>query len=122
MSRPLSILTIATFAALTLGGAVTASAQTSTPAKCGIETWSTAQMNYVTVPCTGGQEQTGQTASAPSGAKCGPEAWSTDKMAYVSVPCAAGTTDENPARCLEVAGRLTVDRLRLRLRSLGAAP
>ena len=96
MTRSLSKLTIIALAAMSLGTAA-ANAQTSAPAKCGIETWSADKMTYVTVPCTGDEQQNGQTASAPGAAKCGPETWSSEKMAYVGVPCPAGLTYENPA-------------------------
>ena len=76
---------------------VAAYAQTKSPSACGVETWSTAQMAYVTVPCAGGQEQNSQTANTPAASKCGPESWSTEKMAYVGTPCPAATTYENPA-------------------------
>jgi hypothetical protein len=100
MTRSFSNLTIAVLASLTLGAAV-GHAQTAPQAKCGVETWSTDKMTYVTVPCAGGQEQNGQTASAPgakapAAANCGVETWSTDKMAYVGTPCPAGLTYENP--------------------------
>lgn len=95
MTRSLSKLTIIALATMTLGGAA-AYAQTPAPAKCGIETWSADKMMYVTVPCTG-EDQNGQTASAPGATKCGPEAWSSEKMMYVGTPCPAGLTYENPA-------------------------
>ena len=95
--RMLTTLTVVTVSALTLG---IANAQTAKPATCGVETWSTDKMMYVTVPCTGeSQQPAGQVAAKPaegSNANCGIETWSTDKMAYVSTPCNAGTTYENP--------------------------
>ena len=48
--RTLSKLTIVSFAALTLGVAA-AHAQSPTAAKCGVETWSTDKMTYVSTPC-----------------------------------------------------------------------
>jgi hypothetical protein len=92
--RSLSILAIATLTALILGAAAT-TAQQAAPSTCGVETWSTEKMTYVTVPCAGAQEQSGQSAKAPdaskspNAAKCGIETWSTDKMAYESTPCAS---------------------------------
>jgi len=88
-------------AALTLGAA-TVYAQTAAqpaPPNCGVETWSTDKMAYVTVPCPGGTAASGQTAAAPgsSNSNCGVETWSTDKMTYVTTPCAHGTTYENPS-------------------------
>lgn len=51
----LAVRTIVTLATLTL--AATAShAQSTSPAKCGIETWSTEKMSYVSTPCADGQE------------------------------------------------------------------
>src|SRR5437899_3816957 len=96
MTRLLPHLAITTLAALTMGASVAAYAQTTQP-QCGVETWSTDKMTYVTTPCTGGEAQaaTGQGAKAPD--NCGVETWSTDKMAYVGTPCAAGTTYENPS-------------------------
>jgi len=96
--RSLSSLTIILLTTVTLGAAA-GYAQTTPPANCGVETWSTDKMAYVTVPCAGGQDQNSQTAKAPASSteKCGVETWSTDKMAYVGTPCAAGTTYENPA-------------------------
>jgi hypothetical protein len=95
--RSLSSLTIILLAGVTLGAAA-GYAQTTPPANCGVETWSTDKMAYVTVPCAGGPEQNSQTAKAPgpSTAKCGVETWSTDQMAYVGTPCPAVTTYENP--------------------------
>ena len=98
MTRSLSNLTIVMLATLTLGAAA-GHAQTTPPSNCGVETWSTDKMTYVTVPCAGAQEQTDQTAKAPGNApaaKCGVETWSTDQMAYVGTPCPAGVTYENP--------------------------
>ena len=57
-------------------------AQTASP-KCGGESWSQAEMRYVTVPCTGQATKT-----ADGKASCGGEAWSQAEMRYVSVPCA----------------------------------
>jgi hypothetical protein len=98
MTRSFSNLTIIALAALTLGAAV-AHAQTTPPApsNCGVETWSTDKMTYVTVPCNGGAAA--DQAQAPNGQKapaCGPETWSTDKMTYVGTPCPGGITYENP--------------------------
>ena len=47
--RMLTTLTLVSFTALTLG-AIGAQAQTTQPA-CGVETWSTDKMMYVTTPC-----------------------------------------------------------------------
>lgn len=95
MTRLLSNITVVALAAFTFGAAVAAYAQTPAPANCGVETWSTDKMTYVTTPCAGGQEQAaGQSTKAPE--SCGPETWSTDKMTYVGAPCSAGTTYENP--------------------------
>src|SRR5262249_55738501 len=94
------------FAAIALAtltvGAATVYAQTAAqPAQqnCGVETWSTDKMAYVTVPCPGGTAASGQTAAAPgsSNSNCGVETWSTDKMTYVTTPCAHRTTYENPS-------------------------
>ena len=97
-----SFSTFATIALATLTlGAATVYAQTAaqpSPSNCGVETWSTDKMAYVTVPCPGGTATTGQTAAAPgSSGNCGVETWSTDKMTYVTTPCAHGTTYENPS-------------------------
>ncbi|HEX9557423.1 MAG TPA: hypothetical protein VF991_13070 [Reyranella sp.] len=96
--RSLSSLTIILLTTVTVGAAASY-AQTTPPSNCGVETWSTDKMAYVTVPCAGGQEQNSQTAKAPGSSteKCGIETWSTDKMAYVGTPCPAGITYENPA-------------------------
>ena len=53
-SSPTMVLTMAAIAGLTLSAA-TAYAQTksATPA-CGVETWSTDKMTYVTPPCSAG--------------------------------------------------------------------
>jgi len=79
---------------------VYAQAPSQAPANCGIETWSTDKMMYVTTPCTGAAPA-GQEAKAPGAAKsatpCGIETWDTDKMMYVGTPCAATTTYENPS-------------------------
>ena len=92
--RTLFNLTIVPFAALILVAA--AHAQTAQQqSTCGIETWSTDKMAYVTVPCTENQ-QVGQAPAKNANAKCGVETWSTDKMTYETTPCAAGTTEENP--------------------------
>jgi hypothetical protein len=94
----LTTLTVVSFTALTLG-AIAAQAQTTQPA-CGVETWSTDKMAYVTTPCAGDQAQQqtgqGQKQAAPNNSGCGIETWSTDKMAYVSTPCSHTTTYENP--------------------------
>ncbi len=93
--RALVTLTIIPLAALTLGAA--ALAQTAQQqSTCGVETWSTDKMTYVTVPCTESQQQVGQAPAKNANAKCGVETWSTDKMTYETTPCAAGTTEENP--------------------------
>ena len=96
--RMLTTLTVVTFAAMTLG-AVATQAQTTQPA-CGVETWSTDKMAYVTTPCAGDQaqqQQAGQKQAAPNNSSgCGIETWSTDKMMYVTTPCGHTTTYENP--------------------------
>jgi hypothetical protein len=97
--RSFSKLAIVTLATMTVGAAV-AYAQTATPpapSNCGVETWSTDKMAYVTVPCTGGEAAGNQTAKAPGPQNCGIETYSVDKQAYVGTPCPAGTTYENPA-------------------------
>ena len=87
-------LTIVPLTALTLVAA--AHAQTAQQqSTCGIETWSTDKMTYVTIPCTESQ-QVGQAPAKNANAKCGVETWSTDKMTYETTPCSAGTTEENP--------------------------
>jgi hypothetical protein len=87
-------LTIVPLTALTLVAA--AHAQTAQQqSTCGIETWSTDKMTYVTIPCTESQ-QVGQAPAKNANAKCGVETWSTDKMTYETTPCPAGTTEENP--------------------------
>ena len=97
--RMLTTLTVVTFTAMTLG-VISAQAQTTAQPACGIETWSSDKMTYVTTPCTHDQlnPQTGQAQkqAAPNNANCGVETWSTDKMAYVSTPCSHSTTYENP--------------------------
>jgi hypothetical protein len=94
--RALVNLTIVPLTALALCAA--AHAQTAQQqSTCGIETWSTDKMTYVTVPCTESQQQVGQAPAKNANAKCGVETWSTDKMTYETTPCAAGTTEENPA-------------------------
>jgi hypothetical protein len=93
--RALVTLTIVPLTALTFGAA--ALAQTAQqPSTCGVETWSTDKMAYVTIPCTESQQQVGQAPAKGANAKCGVETWSTDKMTYVTTPCSAGTTEENP--------------------------
>ena len=91
--RAFVTLTIIPLTALTLGAA--ALAQTAQQQACGVETWSTDKMTYVTIPCTENQ-QVGQAPAKGANAKCGVETWSTDKMTYETTPCAAGTTEENP--------------------------
>ena len=97
--RMLTTLTVVTLSALTLGIAAS-NAQTAKQETCGVETWSTDKMAYVSVPCTETQQPSGQVAAKPgaanSNAKCGVETWSTDKMTYEMTPCNAGTTSENP--------------------------
>ena len=91
-------LMIAACVASTLGAVASVHAQTASPSNCGVETWSTDKMAYVTVPCASGVEQAGsQTAKASGSPNCGIETYSVDKQAYVSTPCPAGTTYENPA-------------------------
>ena len=86
-------LTIVPLTALTLVAA--AHAQTTQQQACGVETWSTDKMTYVTIPCTENQ-QISQAPAKNANAKCGVETWSTDKMTYETTPCPAGTTEENP--------------------------
>jgi hypothetical protein len=80
-----SISTLIALATLTLG-ATAVYAQTTAPApapsNCGMETWSTDKMTYVTVPCNSSGTAADQ-AQAPNGQKappCGPETWDTAKM------------------------------------------
>lgn len=90
--RALFNLTIVPLTVLTLCAA--AHAQTAQQkSTCGVETWSTDQMAYVTVPCTENQQVGQAPAKKDSNAKCGVETWSTDKMTYEMTPC---TTEENP--------------------------
>ena len=89
--RTLFNLTIVPLAALTLVAAAHAQTAQQQPA-CGVETWSTDKMSYVTIPCTENQ-QVGQAPAKNTNAKCGVETWSTDKMTYETTPC---TTEENP--------------------------
>ena len=92
--RALVTLTIIPLTALMVGAA--ALAQTAPQqSTCGVETWSTDKMTYVTIPCTENQ-QVGQAPAKNANAKCGVETWSTDKMTYETTPCSAGTTEENP--------------------------
>lgn len=96
MTRSLIIGSVALTAGLWVGSTA-AYAQAARIPTCGIETWSTADMNYVTVPCSGDQVRSGAAASPQSkAAPCGPETWSTDKMTYVTMPCPPGITPENP--------------------------
>lgn len=98
MLRSTSTLTIAVIAGLTLGAAAGYAQTKSESPTCGVETWSTDKMTYVTSPCVGEPDQThasAGSAKAPA-TSCGPETWSTDKMSYVASPCAAGITEENP--------------------------
>lgn len=53
--RTLAMQTIVTLATLTLAAA-TGHAQSTPPARCGIETWSTEKMSYVSTPCADGPE------------------------------------------------------------------
>lgn len=48
--RSLSTVTIASIAAMTLGS-IAGHAQTAPSAQCGVETWSTDKMTYVSIPC-----------------------------------------------------------------------
>ena len=101
MTRSFANLTIVALATLTLGAAVAHAqtpAPTPAPSNCGMETWSTDKMTYVTVPCNS-TTPTGETAAAPANGttpSCGPETWSTDMMTYVGTPCPGGITYENP--------------------------
>jgi len=98
MFRSTSTLTMVMIAGLTLSAAA-GYAQTKTDAaNCGVETWSTDKMTYVTSPCSGeqGQPQASSSSAKASATSCGPETWSTDKMTYVASPCTAGITEENP--------------------------
>ena len=92
--RTLFNLTIVPLTALTLVAAAHAQT-TQQQATCGVETWSTDKMTYITIPCTENQ-QVGQAPATNANAKCGVETWSTDKMTYETTPCSAGTTEENP--------------------------
>jgi len=99
MLRSTSTLTLAVIAGLTLSAAAGYAQTKADTANCGVETWSTDKMTYVTSPCTGEQAQpaaSGGSAKAQATPNCGPETWSTDKMTYVAPPCAAGITEENP--------------------------
>jgi hypothetical protein len=60
-----------------------AGAQT-TPPKCGVETWSAADMRYVSTPCASETTKTSDGKTA-----CGVETWSAADMRYVSTPCTA---------------------------------
>jgi hypothetical protein len=96
------LLSLAAVAGLTLATAVAHAQNNASTTACGVETWSSDKMMYVTVPCTGGAQQGtsaagGSSSSKSSAQSCGPETWSTDKMMYVGTPCAAGDTYENPA-------------------------
>ncbi len=51
--RSLSSLTIILLTTVTLGAAA-GYAQTTPPANCGVETWSTDKMAYVGTPCAAG--------------------------------------------------------------------
>jgi hypothetical protein len=99
--RSLTKLTIVALAGLTFGAAAAYSQTPPAPSNCGVETWSTDKMAYVTVPCTGGGQavsgQSGQAGAAATNSNCGIETWSTDKQMYVTTPCVGGTTYENPS-------------------------
>lgn len=70
-------------------GVTAVSAQTSSSAtKCGPEGFSGKDMNYVSVPCNGGEQASAQ--------PCKPEGFSGKDMNYSNVPCSPGTTYENP--------------------------
>jgi hypothetical protein len=98
--RSLSKLTIVALATLTVGGAAAYAQSTAQqPSTCGIETWSTDQQTYVTVPCNNTDQAkapTGKPGTAANGQPCGIETWSTDQQTYVTTPCVGGTTYENP--------------------------
>jgi hypothetical protein len=94
--RLFSKLVIVALATATVGATAVYAQTPPSQSNCGVETWSTDKMAYVTVPCTGGAPS-GQTAATPGASNCGVETWSTDKMAYVTTPCASGTTYENPS-------------------------
>lgn len=71
--RSLSTVTIASIAAMTLGS-IAGHAQTPPSAQCGVETWSTDKMTYVSTPCSDGAETQKVKAEEPvaagSGAYC----------------------------------------------------
>ena len=96
----LTNLAIATLAGLTLASAA-AYAQTASQGQpnCGIETWSTADQKYVTMPCVGGGQAVAgpSTGASAASSNCGIETWSTADQKYVSMPCVGGVTYENPA-------------------------
>ncbi len=97
-----SFSTLIALATLTLGAAAVhaqTTAPTPAPSNCGMETWSTDKMTYVTVPCNsaGAAEQAQAPTNGQKPAPCGPETWSTDKMTYVGTPCPGGITYENPS-------------------------
>ena len=98
MLRATSTLTMAVIAGLTLGAAAGYAQNKSEAPACGVETWSTDKMTYVTSPCSGeqGQPQASSGSAKAPETSCGPETWSTDKMTYVASPCTAGITEENP--------------------------
>ena len=54
MTRSISTLTIIVLASLTLGTAAHAQTTPTSPANCGVETWSTDKMAYVGTPCPAG--------------------------------------------------------------------
>jgi hypothetical protein len=94
--RSLSSLTIILLTTVTVGAAASY-AQTTPPSNCGVETWSTDKMAYVTVPCSSSGTTAPNQAKAPGApANCGIETWSTAEQKYVSTPCVGGTTYENP--------------------------
>jgi hypothetical protein len=96
-----SFSTLIALATLTLGAAAVhaqTTAPTPAPSNCGVETWSTDKMAYVSVPCNGGgADQAQAPANGQKAPACGPETWSTDKMMYVGTPCPGGITYENPS-------------------------
>ena len=59
--RTLATRTFVTLATLTLAAAAS-HAQSPSAAKCGVETWSTDKMTYVSTPCADGQETSGPAA------------------------------------------------------------
>lgn len=72
--RSLSTLTIASMAALALGS-LAAHAQSGSSVQCGIESWSTEKMTYVSLPCGDGPEGNARKAVAEEPVAVGPAAY-----------------------------------------------